>query len=323
MNKAPFFITVLCVAVVTSIISAVSAEEPAGPASAPTKPPGKSEASADAGSPAATRQNKSLTEINKEMNNPVSDLWYLTVQYNHIWSEGKLADGTKDADIMVFQPVLPLKLTKEWNLINRPTASFVLGEAAPSGFLDEDGTTKLDFDHVGGMGDTVILSLLAPSAARSFLWGFGPILTLPTASDKRLGAGKWSAGPAGFLGYIGDRGFIGLLAQQQWSYAGWADEHVSLTDLQYFVQLFLPGEWQVGLGNPDVLIDWTVDDDDKVTFPVGLNVAKMIKVGETPVKLWLSGYYTPVRPDSFGEEWAVRFQISPTIPSLIKGYLFE
>ncbi len=323
MNKVPFFVTVLCVAVVTSIISAASAKEPTGPASALTKLPGKSEASADAGSPPATQQKDSLEEISKEINNPVSDLWFLTVQYNHIWSEGKLADGTKDADIMVLQPFLSLKLTKEWNLISRPTASFVLGKAAPSGFLDEDGTTKLGFDHVGGMGDTVLLSLVTPSEERSLLWGLGSILTLPTASDKRLGAGKWSAGPAGFLGYMGDRGFIGLLAQHQWSYAGWGDEHVSLTDLQYFVQLFLPGEWQVGLGDPDVLIDWTVDDDDKVTFPVGLNVAKTIKVGETPVQLWVSGYYTPVRPDSFGEEWAVRFQVSPIIPSLVKGYLFE
>ena len=116
---------------------------------------------------------------------------------------------------------------------------------------------------------------------------------------------------------------VGVLPQHQWSYAGWGGDHVNESNIQYFMQLFLPEMWQVGVGNPTVHIDWTAGGGDKVTFPVGLNVAKMVKVGKTPVKLWLGGYYAPIRPDGYGQDWSVRFQISPTMPALIKGYLLE
>lgn len=322
MKKTPVLLVLLCIAAVMLTISAVSAEEPQGPAPTTASPPGEGASSDSAGTPPAA-QGASLEEINQKMNNPVSDLWYLTMQYNHIWLDGELSDNTEDADTLVFQPVLPISLTGKWNLITRPTFNFILEGPVPSSILDRDGTEKLNFGHIGGVGDTVLLSLLAPYATHGLIWGVGPSLGLPTATNKRLGYGKWTAGPAGFLGYINKKGFIGVLVEQRWSYAGWADRRVSETDIQYFAQLFLPGLWQVGLGNPTANIDWTADSKDQVTFPVGLNIAKMTKVGKTPVKFFLGGYYVPVRPDEFGEEWFIRFQISPTIPALIKGHLFE
>ncbi|HHT9135375.1 MAG TPA: hypothetical protein ACFYD2_10775 [Candidatus Avalokitesvara rifleensis] len=320
VKRTPIFTVFLCIAVVALT---VSAEESQGPASTGTRPPpSESAASDNTGTPPAA-QGASLEEINQKMNNPVSDLWYLTMQYNHIWLDGELANNVEDADTLVFQPVLPISLTRKWNLITRPTFNFILEGPIPSSILDRDGTEELDFSHVGGVGDTVLLSLLAPYATHGLIWGVGPSLGLPTATNKRLGYGKWTAGPAGFLGYIDKKGFIGVLVEQRWSYAGWADKRVSETNIQYFAQLFLPRLWQIGLGNPTASIDWVADSGDQVTFPVGLNVAKMTKIGKTPVKFFLGGYYVPVRPDVFGEEWIIRFQISPTIPALIKGHLFE
>jgi len=60
-----------------------------------------------------------------------------------------------------------------------------------------------------------------------------------------------------------------------------------------------------------------------VTFPVGLGVGKVVKLGPLPVKFALEVQYMPVHPDLFGEKWNVQLKISPVIPKLIKGVLFD
>ena len=61
------------------------------------------------------------------------------------------------------------------------------------------------------------------------------------------------------------------------------------------------------------------DDDDMVTFPVGLGITKTFRIGKTPWKVRLEPQYTLVRPDSFGEKWNIRFQIAPVINSPFSG----
>jgi hypothetical protein len=49
----------------------------------------------------------------------------------------------------------------------------------------------------------------------------------------------------------------------------------------------------------------------------------VVKLGRLPIKFELSLQYMPVRPRSTGQEWNVQVQITPVIPKLIKGILFE
>lgn len=150
----------------------------------------------------------------------------------------------------------------------------------------------------------------------------GPTLMFPTASEDELGTGKYSAGPAGVLGFIGSK-FIGVaLFQHWWDYASDDDNrddvNYSWLNLRYLLNL--SGGWQVG-GTPEITADWEADSDDRWTVPIGLGVYKTQLFGKMPVKLGVEYQYMVVRPDSYGQDWNLRFVFAPIVPSIMK--IFE
>jgi len=54
----------------------------------------------------------------------------------------------------------------------------------------------------------------------------GPTFTLPTATDRNLGAGKWSMGPTGVALTVQGHWVLGALVNNQWSVGGWGDKSV-------------------------------------------------------------------------------------------------
>ncbi len=210
---------------------------------------------------------------------------------------------------------MPLPLTREWNLINRP----VFPIFADRPVLKTDG-----FDEVDGLGDIGLVSLLSPAkTAGSFLWGLGPSFIFPTASKDELGQEKWQAG-AGAVGlHLGKEWIFGAFPQHWWSVAGNSDrKSTSQTNIQYFIWRLLPGQWQIGTA-PNILVDWKADDGNKLTLPVGLGVGKLFKIGGLPIKLILEGQYAVIHPDDFGQEWNIRFTVTPVLPSLVKIPIFD
>lgn len=57
----------------------------------------------------------SATELNKQLRNPVTSLWSLTFQFNNY----RLEYGERNYHLQ-FQPVLPIGLTKDVNLVTPP-----------------------------------------------------------------------------------------------------------------------------------------------------------------------------------------------------------
>ncbi len=70
---------------------------------------------------------KSLTELNKQLTNPISSLWSITFQQNNYMLDYMLDMGGGKPDHwnsnLNFQPVLPVALTEDWNLITRPVVT--------------------------------------------------------------------------------------------------------------------------------------------------------------------------------------------------------
>ena len=66
---------------------------------------------------------------------------------------------------------------------------------------------------------------------------------------------------------------------------------------------------------PSITYNREADGDDRLTVPIGLGVTKTVRFGKTPVKLRAEAHYSVVRPDSYGEVWNFRLQITPVIPS--------
>ena len=260
----------------------------------------------------------SMQDLNKQLNNPVSSIWSLNFQNNFTISTGVPSDRERWAYNLNFQPVLPLHLTKDWNLISRPVLPVLAGVDVP-----QVSNRQLDWTEKSGFGDMALVSLLSPNTSNGFIWGVGPTFIFPTASDHALGQGKWQIGPAAVALYLGKEWIFGVLAQQWFSYAGDSNRaSVSQANFQYFLQYMLPDHWQVGL-SPNVTVNWKADGSNQLNFPIGLGVGKLVKFGKLPVKFTLELDYSVVKPDDFSQRWLVRLQVIPVLPALIKNPLFN
>ncbi|MHC4951596.1 MAG: hypothetical protein ACYTEU_11525, partial [Planctomycetota bacterium] len=228
-----------------------------------------------------------LGEIDRKLNNPLTDLWSLTFQNNTNIQKGDLVDGREYSNNLFFQPFLPFAIgdDKETMLTFRPVFPLVTNPV-----FGDPGSGK-STDHDTGLGDTQLLVLAGPNVQTDWVWGLGSTFKFPTATEDTLGEDKYQAGPAGMIFNIGKPWIYGVLAQHWWSYAGDGDRDTSRTDIQYTVRYSLPDAWSVGMG-PTIAIDWEEDSDNRYTVPVGLGVTKTIRWGKMPVKLRLETHYS-------------------------------
>jgi hypothetical protein len=96
---------------------------------------------------------------------------------------------------------------------------------------------------------------------------------------------------------------------------------VSQLNLQPFAAYFFGEGWSFGYSG-NILANWHADSGQVWTVPVGLSIAKVVKLGRLPVRIALAGQYMPVRPDDSGQKWNVQLILAPVIPKLIKETLF-
>jgi hypothetical protein len=153
---------------------------------------------------------------------------------------------------------------------------------------------------------------LSPAKSEKFIWGLGPTLTFPTATDSMLGAGKYSAGPAAVALTMEGHWVIGALANNQWSYAGWGGKNVNALLVQPFINYNLPHGWYV-VTAPVITADWEADSANRWTVPVGGGVGKIQRFGKLPINFQLQAFYNVVTPDN-GADWQLRFQFQFMFP---------
>jgi hypothetical protein len=238
------------------------------------------------------------TELAKKTQNPVADLISVPLQNNF-----NFGAGTNDATIYVLnvQPVIPLKLTEDWNLITRTIMPII---NQPS--LFEEGESAF------GLGDLNPTFFLSPAKPGKLIWGVGPTFTLPTATDSLLGTSKWSMGPAAVGLTIQGPWVFGALANQQWSFAGWGDRDVSQLLIQPFVNYNLPGAWYL-VSAPIITADWEASSGNQWTVPVGGGVGKLFRLDKLPINTQLQAFYNIERPQ-FAADWQLRFQLQFLFP---------
>jgi len=260
---------------------------------------------------AQTAGQESLDEVNKQLANPISSTWALFLQQNTYW----LNKPERNVVNLQFQPVLPIALTDNWNLITRP----VLQAMNSTPYVNESG----NLHRVTGFGDTILTSMLSPTAKLTGPWllAAGPTFIFPTASNSQLGQNKWQVGPAGVIGYLGGKWIAGVFPQQWFSVGGPGSQTVSQMNIQYFFT-YLPGNgWGIGT-SPNILVNWYANkSSNEITFPIGPQISKVIKIGQVPVKFAVQFQYMPVHPDAFGQKWNLQFAVIPVIPKLVKGNL--
>ena len=127
----------------------------------------------------ALAQGKSASDLAKAAQNPIVSMISLPIQNNMDFGLGP-KEGFKNTTNI--QPVYPIGLGEDWNLITRTILPVV---TQPD--LDGGGSTF-------GLGDTTFTGWFSPADSSGFVWGVGPVLLLPTATDDRLGADQWGGG---------------------------------------------------------------------------------------------------------------------------------
>jgi len=277
----------------------------------------------------------SLGELGAKLSNPLGDVWALFTEFDLNWNEGNLSDGDhKKGGTMLFQPILPFRLTNNWKMITRPVIP-VISTPLPEGLkydraafpggvlLKADGTAF--FERKTGLGDIQLPLVFTPNPKPGSKWSFGagPTFTFPTATTDELGSDKWEAGPA--LAVISkSRQYTGgVFGQYWWSYAtqGSNKPDTSHGSILYFYYYNLPNAWQIGT-NPTVTYNDKATSGNKWNVPVGLTVAKTTRFGKLPVKFQLGIEKSIERQDDFGQDWQVKLNIIPVIPALVKNPLF-
>jgi hypothetical protein len=260
---------------------------------------------------------KSLTEVNKQLTNPVSSLWSITFEQNNFLATTGPGGPLLYNPNLLFQPVLPLALTDDWNLITRPVIPFFVSQQHPvpdKGFVEP----------TAGIGDITLLQLLSPSPklAGDWLLGLGPSWIFPAASSRWTGQGKWQVGPAALAGYLSDKWILAALVQNWTSYGGSGPEATNGMNLQPVAAYFLPDGWSIGYSG-NILANWKATGGNAWTVPLGLSVSKVVKLGPLPVRFALGGQYMVVNPREFGQKWNIQLIIAPVLPKLIRGNMLE
>jgi hypothetical protein len=260
----------------------------------------------------------SLTEVNKQLTNPVSSLWSISFQQNNYILD--MGPGRNDRwnSNLNFQPVLPVALTGDWNLITRPVITLFGSVPHP------DRNNPSEMERTTALGDTVLMEMFSPSSklVGNWLLGLGPTFIFPTAASDYTGQGKYQVGPAALVGYLSEKWILGAFVQNWTSFGGSGNRpNTNQLNLQPIAAYFLPHAWSIGYSG-NILANWKADGGNVWTVPIGLSVAKVFKLGPLPVKIALGGQYMPIHPDIGGQKWNIQLSVTPVIPKLIKGNLF-
>lgn len=238
-------------------------------------------------------------ELAKTAQNPVANIISLPFQNNTNFNFGP---REKTQNILNIQPVFPFALGADWNLITRTIVPVI---SQPPLFAGDD--------RENGLGDITFTAFLSPAAAGRLIWGAGPILLLPSATDEKLGTERWGAGPSAVALTIRGPWLFGVLANHIWSFAGDGDrDDVNQTLIQPFINYNFPGGWFL-TSSPIITANWEADNDQRWTVPLGGGAGKLFFIGRQPVNVSAQGFYNVEKPD-FQADWTLRLNVQFLFP---------
>ena len=130
-------------------------------------------------------------DLRSAVQNPISSLISLPFKFTFDYGA-----SNGEASFLNIQPVIPIT-TGDWNLVNRVIVPLIDTDGEITGTPEIPNPPP--GDGATGLGDINYSLFFSPVKYDKAIWGVGPSITLPTASDKELGSEKWSAGPTGVV----------------------------------------------------------------------------------------------------------------------------
>ena len=204
--------------------------------------------------------------------------------------------GNGDAVISRYLPLVAFPLGERWRLINLTLAVVA---NAPGGVPGRPGNPEpVPSEPVFGLGDlTDAVFFTPPTRSDEFVWGFGPAITFPIATDAALGSGKWSAGPAFRIAYRPGPWNLGAVVVNFGSFAGDSERRdVHQLLVRALVRRQLGGGWYLTY-NPIITANWNASSGQRWLIPIGGGLGKGFEIGSNAVAVSVRSYFNVIRPE--------------------------
>ncbi len=240
-----------------------------------------------------------LFELAKKVANPLADLATAPFLYN--WDQRIGTDEEGTSNYVRFQPVLPIHVDEDWNVITRLYMPIIEQQDVSPG----SGTQV-------GLADVNLSFFLSPRAtvARGLTLGLGPVVGFP-ASQSALGSPKWSLGPTAAIVWQPGPWTVGLLTRQLWSVAGSPGEaDINETYIQPFMSYTTQDAWTFGI-NSESSYYWT---DGEASVPINVSATKLMRLGGAAVSIGPGIRYWVEDPDGAAHGWGFRFETTVIFP---------
>ncbi len=250
------------------------------------------EAKTKSGTVSAAPDASNADELAKKLSNPISSLISVPLQYNYARTFND--DGYRN--LLNIQPVVPVSISKHWNLISRSIMPVVFQKNVQPG------------NYQSGFGDltqSVWASPKAPSAS-GLIWGVGAVALIPTGTDG-IGANTWAFGPTIVMLKQAGPWTYGVLANQLWDTSGPAD--ISSMFLQPFLAKGLGKGRTVSL-NSESTYNWK---SKQWTVPVNVAYSKVSKWGGQMVSNQIGAGLYATSPKG-GADWQLRYALTLLFP---------
>lgn len=299
--------------------------EDVGPVAAPAP---LEEARGGAGVAEAPR---SLQDIGIEMTNPLGSVFSVFNTLEFTGFQGDLDDAGDQTrlqwDIMVSWPFM---LNNGKRIVARVNFPINLGE--PTYFTGDrdyvDWGIRQDadilpngnpwFDGHSHLSDVSWDVTWGGVNDAGWLTGIGIAGVLPTGQDGSIERDQYLLGPDIVLGKVSDWGIIGARLRHltDVSNVSSAEEFITWetneTHIEFFLNHPLGSQWSL-VSSPTVIYDWEATSGNKLLFPLGGGVSRMMRWFGLPMQMDFELEYYVASPDIFGPEWLARFSLSPAI----------
>ena len=249
---------------------------------------------------AAESAQETEAELAKKLANPVASLISVPFQYNYDENIGLNDDGSLSK--LNIQPVIPVSISENWNLITRTIVPLIDQQDIPA-----DGQGE------SGLGDVLASQFFSPKAPTASGWilAAGPVELLPTASDDALGAEQWCIGPTAVALKQAGPWTYGALVNHIWSVAGEDDRaDVNATFVQPFASYITATRTTFGL-NTESTYDWEAEE---WTVPINATVSQLLKVGAQILQVGVGVRYWADAPANGPEDWGARATVTFLFP---------
>jgi hypothetical protein len=252
-----------------------------GPPAASSAPPGPAPSQASGNEQALLAQS------------PLTPLWSDINENYTNFGVGPL-HGTQN--ILIVEPIIPLKLSPEWNLVTRWNTPITRQPrlANPVGAFPGIGP---EF----GLSNMQPQFFFTPNNPGNYTFAVGPSLWLRTATDRSLGINKWGGGPV-FVGLTTQGPLLaGFLAQNVWAGSTGTSvtgKRVNTLLIEPFVFYNLPEGWFLTY-RPLITADWTADRN-RWTVPLGGGFGRIIPFGDKVLDLQVQAFSNSATPRATG-----------------------